>query len=326
MHRVGGRLSYPLHVPGYYKRKLGPRHFDVLVEDLNKAALFSPLWARIPVVLLVHHLFGRTAFQEASFPIAAATWALERPVPWFYRKVPVQAVSESTAEDLVARGFDAEHITVIPNGVDLDFLTPDPEHTRFERPTLLYLGRIKRYKRIDLIVRALHQLVAEGVDAQLIVAGQGDNEPAIRELIASLGLDDRVSLPGFVDEPEKRRLFRKAWIHVLTSPKEGWGISNLEAAACGTATVASDSPGLRDSVVAGETGFLVPHGDVSALAERLRSLLQDEDLRERLGAKAYRFAQGYSWDHAAQRTESHLKNVITQAIPRAANDSTGATG
>jgi glycosyltransferase involved in cell wall biosynthesis len=99
-------------------------------------------------------------------------------------------------------------------------------------------------------------------------------------------------------------------VHVLTSPKEGWGISNIEAAACGTPTVASDSPGLRDSVRDGETGFLVRHGDVPGLARQLRRVLEDRTLRERLGAGARRFAEGLSWDLAADRTERHLAAVL----------------
>src|SRR5690606_22518693 len=155
-----------------------------------------------------------------------------------------------------ARGFRREQMTVIPNGVDLEFYSPDPATPRFEEPTLLYLGRLKRYKRVDLILLAAARLRDSGVRFRLIIAGRGDAADDLRALRDRLGLADVVDMPGYVDDEEKRRLFRRAWVHVLTSPKEGWGISNIEAAACGTPTVASDSPGLRDSVRHGETGFL----------------------------------------------------------------------
>ena len=87
---------------------------------------------------------------------------------------------------------------------------------------------------------------------------------------------------------------RRTWVHCLTSPKEGWGIVNLEAAACGTATVASDAPGLHDSVRHEETGILVPHGDVPELAGALRRVVSDPGLVDRLGQGAYAFAQGFS--------------------------------
>jgi glycosyltransferase involved in cell wall biosynthesis len=227
-----------------------------------------------------------------------------------YRGVPVETVSESTAADLVRRGFDRSLIEVIPNGVDIDTFSPDPDLPRFEEPTLLYLGRLKRYKRIDLILQAVARLRDTGISLRAIIAGQGDHADALRRLRDELRLADHVEMPGFVDPAEKVRLMRRAWMHVLTSPKEGWGITNLEAAACGTPTVASDSPGLRDSVVHEKTGLLVPHGDVAALATALRRMIEDAPLRERLGRGAREFAIGYSWDRAAERTESHLGYVL----------------
>jgi glycosyltransferase involved in cell wall biosynthesis len=313
VHRIAGRHSFPLAVPGYYRRRLRRRRFDVVIEDLNKVPLFTPTWAGAPVVLLVHHLFGRTAFEEASIPVAGATWLLERPLPALYRGLPVQAVSESTAQDLVQRGFRRERIEIIENGVDLEFYAPDAAQPRFEEPTMLYLGRLKRYKRVDLVIRAVARLRQRGVRVRLIIAGQGDQRSELEQLTATLQLQQHVEFAGFVSEERKRELFRRSWVHVLASPKEGWGISNIEAAACGTATVASNSPGLRDSVQPGETGYLVPHGNVDALADRLRSILQDPILRDELGAGARRFAERFSWERSADRTEAHLARVMQRA-------------
>lgn len=315
VHRIGGRHTFPLVVRRYYRRTLARQAHDLVIEDLNKVPVFAPVWAQAPVVLLVHHLFGSTAFQEATLPFAAATWLLERPLPLFYRHLPVEAVSESTAEDMVRRGFRRDHIQVIPNGVDVEALTPHPAGKRFDEPTLLYLGRLKRYKRVDLIIRAVALLRDRGVAVRLLIAGRGDAAPELERLRDELNLEERVEMLGFVDEQHKLELFRSAWVHVLTSPKEGWGISNLEAAACGTPTVASDAPGLRDSVVDGETGFLVPHGDVSALAERLALLLRDGELRARLGTGARRFAERHTWDRAADETERHLTSVLDRQAP-----------
>jgi glycosyltransferase involved in cell wall biosynthesis len=313
VHRTGGRHTFPIAARLYY-HKLAPRSFDLVVEDLNKVPLFTPLWAGRPVVLLVHHLFGRTAFGEASPPIAAATWLLERPLARIYRDSPVEAVSQSTAEDLVARGFDSQRIKVIPNGINLERYAPDPDGRRFDEPTVLYLGRLKRYKRVDLVLHAIARLARQGIQARLIIAGQGDREDELRALRDQLGLSRLVEMPGFVSEAEKRRLMQQAWVHVLTSPKEGWGITNLEAAACGTPTVASNSPGLRDSVIDGKTGLLVPHGEVEPLAAALGRVLTDAELRNRLGKGAREFAQRFSWDRSADETEAHLAAAF-DAVP-----------
>ena len=322
VHRTGGRHTFSLAAPLYYRRELRGAGFDLVVEDLNKVPLFAPQWADRPVVLIVHHLFGSTAFEEASLPVATATWLLERPLARMYRGIPVEAVSRSTADDLVERGMDGASITVIPNGVDLALYRPDPSVRRFEGPTVLYLGRLKRYKRVDIVVRAFQRVRERGIDARLIVAGTGDDAPRLRALVADLGLGDAVEMTGFVTEERKIELFRRAWVHAFTSPKEGWGISNLEAAACGTATVASDSPGLRESVVHERTGFVVPHGDVDAVATRLAALLADPELRDRLGRQAREFAEGYSWDAAADRTEEHLKAVVDRSAALNAQRST----
>jgi len=307
--RTGSRYTFSLHARRTFERELRRRDFDVIVEDLNKVPLFTPRWRAAPVVPLVHHLFGRTAFTEASFPVALATVLLERPIPRVFRGLPTVAVSESTREDLVHRGLRREDIEVIPNGIDLAHYTPgDLPDT--EMPTLLYMGRLKRYKGVELVLRAVHLLKRRGIEVHFNVAGRGDDLPRLEGLVAELDIGDRVEFLGFVDEDRKLELLRTSWLHLLTSPKEGWGIANLEAAACGTPTIASDSPGLRESVVDGETGRLVPHGDVEAIADAVAILVEDEDLRREMGRGALEFASGFSWDAAAERWEALLERVV----------------
>ena len=309
IHRTGGRHTFTLAAAPYYRRHLAGEGFDVVVEDLNKIPLFTPYWVRSPLVLLVHHLFGATAFREASAPFAAATWLFERPIPGIYRGIPAEAVSESTRDDLVARGLRASDIRVIHNGVDVDFFSPDPNAAREPEPSFLSVGRLKKYKRIDHAIEAVALLKSRGVFVRLRVAGRGDDEPRLRETVARLGVADRVEFFGFVSEDGKRDLMRRAWATVQPSPKEGWGITNVEAAACATPTIASDSPGLRESVIDGSTGILYPHGDVTKLADAMARLAANRGLVERLGAAALSFARTLTWDRAADLTEAHLAEV-----------------
>jgi glycosyltransferase involved in cell wall biosynthesis len=310
VHRAGGRHTFSLAAPWYFRRHLAGNAYDLILEDLNKVPVFTPAWSPTPTALLVHHLFGATAFEEASVPVAGVTWLLERTVPRSFRHRWVVAVSPSTRADLVARGMDPAAIEVICNGVDTERYAPDPGTERFSEPTVLYLGRLKRYKGVDLVLRAFAALEGRTPAHQLLVAGTGDHEGALRALAAQLGIADRVHFLGFVPEEQKRELFRRSWVHVLASPKEGWGITNLEAAGCGTPTVASDAPGLRDSVVHGETGLLVPHGDIAALAGAMGRILADPGLRERMGASARSFALRYSWAEAANAMEAFLTRVV----------------
>jgi len=306
VHRVATRYSFELVARRYYRRVLASQAHDVLIEDINKVPLYTPRWGARRVMALVPHLFGTTAFQEVSFPIAAMVWALERPLVRGYRGVPFEAISESTASDLVARGIARERIRVIYPGIDSATFTPLPE-ARARNPLFVYLGRLKRYKRVDLIIRAFAAM--RHPTATLAIAGTGDYRGALEQLAQSLDLGARVRFLGFIDDCQKLALLREAWALAFTSPKEGWGITNFEAAACATPVVASDSPGLRESVRDGETGFLVPHGDVAALAAALTRIAGDPQLVASLGANARRFAERFTWEAAARQTEAHLLDV-----------------
>jgi glycosyltransferase involved in cell wall biosynthesis len=315
IHRIGSRMTFGFRVPHYLKRSLSAEGFDAVVEDLNKAPLFMPFWTRAPVALLVHHLFGATAFREASFPVAAATWLLERGIPRVFGNLPTMAVSESTAADLRERGMTGQEIAVIPNGVDLVRFRPSAQGERYPEPTILYLGRLKRYKGVELILRSVARLRERSTPVHLLIAGKGDHLDSLRALHSALGLGDMVTFLGYVSEEEKVKLLQRSWVHVLTSPKEGWGISILEAAACGTPTVASDSAGLRDAVQDGRTGLLVPHGDVNALSMALSRVLGDEKGREKMGVAARTFAEGFTWEGSARRMEAFLRDRVAAVRP-----------
>jgi glycosyltransferase involved in cell wall biosynthesis len=311
VHRVGTRHSFPFLVRDYYRRQLQQRRFDVAVEDINKVPLYTPRWVQSPIVALVPHLFGATAFQELPIPLAAAVWLAERPLGRVYAAVPFEAISRSTADDLAARGIPRQSVEVIYPGIDTGAYTP-AEGTRAERPTFAYLGRLKKYKGVHLCIRAFAELGRS--DAVLEIAGAGDYRPQLEALARSLDLADRVRFLGRISEQEKLALLRRSWSLVFASPKEGWGITNLEAAACRTPVVASNSPGIRESVRDGETGFLVPHGDTGAMAGAMRRIADSMDLVERLGRHAREFAETFTWERAAAQTLEHLGAVAKLPI------------
>ena len=309
VHRVGTRQTYPFLARGYYAAQLAANNYDVVIEDLNKVPLYTPMWGVPKLVALVHHLFGATAFREAPLPLAAAVWLSEKPLGALYRKVPFQAVSISTADDLVARGIPRGSIRIIYNGVDSARLTPNPAE-RSATPLFVYLGRLKKYKRVDVVIRAFAGLSLP--EATLEIAGTGDYRAPLAGLVKSLHLEDRVKFLGFIPEDQKIHLLRRAWASTLASPKEGWGISNLEAAACGTPVIAANSPGICESVIDGETGFLVPQGDAAAMTAAMRGLVESPELVSSLGAAGRRFAEAFTWDRAANDTLAHLEQVVAR--------------
>ncbi|HYV97926.1 MAG TPA: glycosyltransferase family 4 protein [Gemmatimonadaceae bacterium] len=306
VHRVGTRYSFPFGVKRYWSRVLKREPFDILVEDINKVPLYTPRWGAGKVLALVPHLFGETALQELGAVFGTAVWFAERPLAAVYRRTPFEAISDSTADDLVGRGIPREHIRVIYPGVELNAYTPDPS-MRAPVPTFAYLGRLKKYKGVEIVIRAFAKV--PDPRAVLEIAGAGDHRPALEQLVSALGLTGRVRFLGFITESEKRALLRRVWALAFASPKEGWGLTNVEAAASGTPVVASNSPGLRESTREGDAGFLVPHGDVDAFADRLTRLAAAPALVASMGVTARKFSETFTWDRAARMTEAHLRTV-----------------
>ena len=310
VRRVSGRNGFALHGRAAVRRAMAEERPDILVEDINKLPLFLADLTALPFCAIVPHLFGATAYQEASWPAATVVWLGERPLARAYHRAGFHAISESTRDDLIARGVPAERIRVIHPGVDSRHFTPGPPGARASSPTFLYVGRLKRYKGVDVAIRALAVARQTRPDVRLDIAGSGDYAPALQALATRLGVGPAVTFHGFVSEADKIQLLRQAWANVFPSPKEGWGITVVEAGACGTPSLASDSPGLRDSVRHGETGYLVRHGDEQALAQRMLQMAGEPSLVERLGSAARRFAEDHTWERSAQATERHLQDLI----------------
>jgi glycosyltransferase involved in cell wall biosynthesis len=132
-----------------------------------------------------------------------------------------------------------------------------------------------------------------------VIVGSGDFLPNLVQQAGELGIVDRVEFTGFLGEERKVEILRQAHVVVNPSAKEGWGVTVTEANACGTPVVASDVPGLRDAVIDGKTGFLVPYGDVRGFASRISQVLGDRSLRDRLAGEAVAWAKTFNWDRSA---------------------------
>lgn len=315
--RSGDRHSFAIRGRGAVRRALRSEMPDVVVDDINKLPLCTPLLTDRPVYALVPHLFGTTAFREVPWPMAAMVWIAERLIPRVYRRAWFHAISDSTRDDLVARGVPRARIAVVYPGVDTVRYSPDRSLSRSDPARFVYLGRIKRYKGVEHVINALAIARQQRPDLTLDIAGGGDDRPRLERLVNTLGLGGAVRFPGFVDEVTKLALLRQAVANVFPSPKEGWGITVMEAAACGTPSIASDSPGLRDSVRDGHTGLLVPHGDSTALAAAMIRLADDAALVSTLGAAARAYAERLTWDAAADAVEAHLRELVAGGSPPA---------
>lgn len=300
--RRGGWWNFNLVVPGVLRREFSRPAPDLVVEDINKAPCFAPVFTPAPVAAIVPHLFGATAFLEASAPVAAYVVLLEALIPLAYRRARFLAISESTRDDLVRRGIAAERVAVVHCGMDHATYRHDPAVGKSAQPTIVFLGRLRRYKGVDWAMRVLPRVRERVPGARLVVVGDGPFRADLERAAARLGVREAVEFRGFLPAAEKVRALQRAWALVQPSPKEGWGLTVVEAGACGTAVVAADSPGLRDSVRRDETGLLVPYGDDARLADALSRVLGDAALRGRLEAAGRAWAARFTWPDSAGRS------------------------
>ena len=310
IHRVGNTYNFNLAGPRYFKSRLESQGFDLVAEDLNKIPFFMPLYTKLPVLAIVPHLFGTTVFQQAAIPIASYVYFYERFIPLVYKSCMFSVLSETTRDDLVSRGLPRQRIRVIHSGMDHVLYQPSAIPVRNRPKRLIYLGRIKKYKCIEHPILALPSVLRRVPDAEYWVVGDGDYRDELVRIAKRQGVEDHVRFPGFMGGKDKVRLLQESRLLTYTSPKEGWGLSVIEAGACATPVVASDSPGLRESVVHEKTGFLVRHGDIHDLGEKIVTLLTDDALAQGMAEEGVRWASTFSWERSAEKTLALIEEML----------------
>jgi len=298
------QLNVILKVPGLIK-KFKP---DIIVEDLNKLPLFSPYIAKIPKLIQILHLWKSSIFREASFPVALAVWLGEKIIPFVYKNCYFATISPSGKKELSELGIAKEKISVIYCGTKSEYL--ETERVRNKSPYFLWLGRFRKYKGVWVALEAFKLFSKKHPDAKLLFAGSGPEEAKMEKKAEEWGLENRVEFLGIVSEEKKIELMGKALGLLQTSFKEGWGLTVIEAAACGTASVASDVSGLCDSVKDGETGLLFKAGNAADCAKKMEILYENAALRNSLEIAAKNYAASFDWETAARETLFLMQKVV----------------
>jgi glycosyltransferase involved in cell wall biosynthesis len=316
IHREGGAFLFNYTVLFGLRRWIRRHRVDLALDDSNKIPFLLPWISPVPVVARFHHLFGRAIFRETGPLSALYVFLFEGLIRFAYRNVPIITVSPSTRDELEAKGLDPARIRLAYNGVDLARYRVLEDAVR--RPFLIaHVGRLMRYKNVDTLLRAFARVRRAFPEARLAIGGDGNHRPALEKLARELGVSDAVEFRGFISEEEKIRLYNEAAVFVNPSLKEGWGLTSIEANACGTPVVAADSPGLRDSVRHGETGLRVPPLDAEAFATAIGSILGDPAVAARLRAGALEWAAAHDWERAYEATRDVLLDAW-RARPAAA--------
>ncbi len=311
--RAGRQWTVHLHAFRRYNRQIRSR-FDLVVDEVNTIPFFTPLWAHVPIAMLIFQLAREVWWYESPFPINLLGFLVEPLYLRLYRRTPAITESESTRADLKRLGF-SRAINVVPVGVDHRSDIVDPKH---KPPAFLYVGRLAPSKRISDIVLAFHVFRQIVPLARLWLVGDGPPRyvQKLRRLVDDAGLSSAVDFLGRVPRAEKSLRMVEAYALLMASVREGWGLVVSEAGACGTPTVAYDVPGLRDSVRHQETGLLVVP-TYRALAAGMLRMWQDQDLYRKLATGGAKWSETLSYDRSAESVNSILAESIDPRSQRA---------
>ena len=242
---------------------------------------------------------------------AAVLSFLEPHVLRLYRNTSI-FTSQSTKEDLIKFGIAEKNLHVINYGVDHDIYRLGKCKSPY--PHVFYLGRLKRFKGVHLLIEAMAKVVKEVPDARLSIVGSGDPayQNVLKQLITKLNLTNNISFYefGIGDSLEQKvQIMQEAWVLVFPSSREGFGLVVVEANACGTPTIATNVPGLRETVRDRHTGIIVDR-DVDALAESIKLMLKDKELRGKLSKRAFECSMEFDWDKTAEKMLKVIEEVV----------------
>jgi glycosyltransferase involved in cell wall biosynthesis len=296
--RFGGKFSNYIFLPLLYIFFF-KRITDYIVDIENGIPYFSSIFSAKPKILLTYHLQKEVLFKELPAYIAWFPYLLEVYVmPFVYYNTKVVTISKNTKEELIGIGFRKKNITISYCGFDIN---KNKFKSKYKKPTILYLGRIEKYKRVSLLISLFERLNFK--DSELIIAGSGRDLENVKKRASVSPLKDRIKVLGRVSDEKKVELFAKSWVCGHTSIKEGWGITVIEGNYYNTPSVAFNVEGLKESIIHEKTGLLSE--DKKEFEENLRKVLSKEikfkDLKK--------YASQFSWESCTQKT---LQTLITQ--------------
>lgn len=307
--RRSGRFGVFLRSPlSEITGRLGP--CDALVEIWNGMPFLSPLWWRGPRSIWLHHVHGPMWGMTLPRPIAGFGNMIEsRVAPRLYRNQPIVTLSESSRSEIVDElGMDPAKVSVISPGVD-PYFTPGGEKS--PTPLAVAVGRLVPVKDFPRLIRVMELAHRQVPELELVIVGEGYERERIETLISDLDAGNWVRLAGHLSDHDLRSLYRRSWMAVSASVREGWGMTLTEAAACGTPAVATDIAGHSDAVIAERSGLL--RNSDTDLAAAVVDVATDDDLREKLSVGALERATELTWDNAAR---ANFEVLAADAVQR----------
>jgi len=288
--RAGNKYSVYWKAKEYYRKCFFKEGYDIIIDEINTRPFLTPKFVcnGERIFALIHQLAREYWFYETPFPVNyIGFYHLENRWLKNYVYLPTVTVSQSTMLDLVSLGF--RKVFIVPEGLNFKPLDRVPEKESF--PTVVYAGRLKRAKRPDLAVKAFKTVKKNFPTSELWILGDGPFKKNLERMAIS-GVRFFGNLPNEI----RRKLVERAWVLVNPSVREGWGLNVVEANALGVPCIAYDVAGLRDAIKDGETGLITHAEGPEKLAENIKMIFSDNELRLMLSQNALSYSRMFSWD------------------------------
>jgi glycosyltransferase involved in cell wall biosynthesis len=301
-----------------------PRHQVALVGSYDAALALG--WARVvpatPMVFLYHSEF----YSEWVHARGVIRHVLQRYMATVERRVfalsaRIIAVSQFSATQIRSRLPGAlERVRVIPTGVQTDFFTPPSDKTSVrvglslpvDRPVVLGVGRLAGVKQFDRLVTAFSVAIARGLQAHLVIAGDGPERANLEHLIATYGMQQHIMLAGYCDPARLRAYMQAADLQVCTSAFENLSLAVLEGMACSTPVLGTPGGGTPELVSQIDPDLVLPDDHAHSLADVLPGWLADLNRLETLGTRARRVAvEHYDWERVVDGLENVMAEVAS---------------
>lgn len=288
---------------------------DLIVDEIHGIPFFTPLYTRVRKIAFIHEV-TKEVWKLNPWPkpmslIPSFFGTLLEPYLFkLYKKVPFITVSESTRDDLVSWGIPKKNITVIYNGVHRTQV-PRKLPQKEVKKTAVFLGALSTDKGVFDVPRVFAEIDRKDDNWQFWVVGYGTEEyvDKMKTLIRGLDIEKKYKYWGFVSERRKFELLARAHVLINTSVREGWSLVNIEANSVGIPVVGYDVAGVRNSIVNGKTGYLVPFGRFRELAEAARRVVDKRETYDLFRANALKWSKKFTWEKATTESLNLIESL-----------------
>lgn len=298
----------------YYRKNYSA--IDLIIDQFHGLPFFTPLYAKKPIIAVIQETAKQVWFLNPlpfplNFIIGSIGFLLE---PFFfipYKNVRFITGSRSAKEEVYRFGIPKDNISIVPHGVIVSSLTK--KIIKEVIPTITYLGLISKDKGIEQAIEAFY-IISDKGHYKFWIIGKAETKEyskKIEQKIKDLGLDEKITMWGYVNQEKKFELLKRSHLLINPSPREGWGLVNIEANAMGVPVIAYPSQGLIDSVAHLKSGIICKEKTPASLAENVVKALEDRQVYKRLQEGAIEWSQQFSWEKSCAQSLKIIEDVLS---------------